>query len=103
MNKPFVVSLIYNLSPEFRGGEFYIKFDKPLKRIDLQKNAKILSVNEINDCINKVNLGYTFTNKTFEIKIRFQFFRNCIYFPIIFCCFKEFFQFLIIRRKKIEK
>ena len=34
------VSLSYNLSPEFRGGEFYIKFDKPLKRIDLQKKCQ---------------------------------------------------------------
>lgn len=98
------VSLSYNLSPEFRGGEFYIKFDKPLKRIDLQKNAKILSVNEINDCINKVNLGYTFTNKTFEIKNPIPIFSVTVFiFLLFFVVLKEFFQFFIIRRKKIEK
>tara|TARA_B100000900_G_scaffold397211_1_gene397318 strand:- start:11865 stop:13550 length:1686 start_codon:yes stop_codon:yes gene_type:complete len=98
------VSLSYNLSPEFRGGEFYIKFDKPLKRIDLQKNAKILSVNEINDCINKVNLGYTFTNKTFEIKNPIPIFSVTLFIFLLFSVvLKEFFRFFIIRRKKIEK
>jgi len=98
------VSLSYNLSPEFKGGKFYKKFDKPLKRINLQKNAKILSVNEINDCINKVNLGYTITNKTFEIKNPIPIFSVILFFFLLFSVvLKEYFQFFIIRRKKIEK
>jgi len=98
------VSLSYNLSPEFKGGKFYKKFDKPLKRINLQKNAKILSVNEINDCINKVNLGYTITNKIFEIKNPIPIFSVILFSFLLFSVvLKEYFQFFIIRRKKIEK
>jgi len=98
------VSLSYNLSPEFKGGKFYTKFDKPLKSIDLQKNAKILSVNEINDCINKVNLGYTITNKIFEIKNPIPIFSVILFSFLLFSVvLKEYFQFFIIRRKKIEK
>ena len=98
------VSLSYNLSPEFKGGEWYIKFDKPLNSISLQKNDEILIVNDIKDCINKVNLGYTFTNKTFEIKNPAPFVSGAfLIFLLLSSVFKEFLQFLIRKRKQIEK
>ena len=98
------VSFSYNLSPEFRGGEWYIKFDKPLKRINLQKNSEVIVVNDIKSCLNKLNLGYTFRNKTFEIENSVPIFSITFFiFLLLFGFSKEFLQFFSMRRKKIEK
>ena len=88
------VSLSYNVSPELRGGEWYIKFDKPLKSINLQKNFETITVNEIFDCINKVNLGYTYTNKKFVIKNSAPIFSLTLFiFLLLSAILKEFLQY----------
>jgi len=98
------VALNYNLSPEFREGKWYKKFDKPLKRIDLQNNSEVITVNDINDCFNKVNLGYTFRNKKFEI-INQAPITSVVFFIslLIFIFFKRIFSIFYYDKKKIEK
>ena len=89
------VSFSYNLSPEFRGGEWYIKFDKPLKRINFtKKNSEVIVVNDINSCLNKLNLGYTFRNKTFEIENSVPIFSITFFiFLLLFGFQKNFYNF----------
>ncbi len=97
------VSLSYNLSPEFRGGEWYIKFDKPLKKISLQKDSDVISVNDINGCLNKVNLGYNFINKTYEIKNSVPIFSVTFFIFLLFSgLLKEFLEIFSMRRKKLK-
>lgn len=89
------VSLSYNMSPEFREGKWYKKFDKPLERIILQKDSETITSNEINDCLRKVNLGYTYTNKRFEIKNSAPIFSLTLFILLLlYSILKEFLQYL---------